>query len=313
MSDNSERPDIWVLICTRNRPELVSDQLEYLWTQLEFIGRVVIVDSSSKNDTKDVIEHQAAAFGERLVYLRSKSGAPRQKNVAMDYVACSQLRPQFVCFLDDDVIPGPAYFKSIRRLFDDNPRVECLGGFDSALPEQPYLRFFEILGLTGSGTKNEILWTGICTLVRPKKDLQVADWVPGGMQSYRWPTIQNHRFDGRFRIHGDEVEFQTRVLRNEQIFVSRLLDVRHRSAQSGKATVSKETMFMDGFRWRLSKLHPKVSRSGVLFSSAALCLGEALLALLRLDAVRLRRSGGHASFLLRTALRIPTDDVVPDL
>jgi GT2 family glycosyltransferase len=271
---------------------------------------ILYVDSSTSSETRLVVEGFRADFGSKLAYVASKIGAPRQKNVGLDHLKRSNFHPDVVCFLDDDIIPGSSYFEVVRQTFRDHPEAQCVGGFDQGLSEARTSGFFRFLGLTGSGQKNEILPTGLCTLSRPKTEFEAAEWVPGGMQSFRWSVVEDQRFDGRFRIHGDEVEFQTRALGNKGIYSSDRLGVLHLGAKSGKSTIARETMFMDGFRWRLAKIHPRVTRQRVVLGTIFLLFGEALRSILPSERVRLRRSLGHLQFLSRLTLRLSTDDHV---
>lgn len=310
MNFKPQLPRLILLVCTKDRPLYVKGQLTKLLDSQSELERIVYVDSSASNETRLVVEAFKADFGSKLEFISSKIGAPRQKNVGLDHLKQSTVHPDVVCFLDDDIIPGSSYFETLRVIFHEHPEAQCVGGFDEGLNETRSSGFFGLIGLTGSGQKNEILPTGLCTLSRPQSEFEAVDWVPGGMQSFRWGVVEDQRFDGRFRIHGDEVEFQTRVLKNKGIYSSDRLGVLHLGAKSGKSTIARETMFMDGFRWRLAQIHPGVKRHRVVVGTILLLFGEALLSIWPSERFRLRKSLGHLQFLARLTLRLSTNDHV---
>lgn len=302
--------EVFVLICTRNRVETIERTLKALTNQLDQISRVIVSDSSENNLTQELCSN-LAEFKGRVTYLRSEYGAPRQKNVALNYCESVTFDEDIVCFLDDDIIPNQNYFRWIRTLFAMNPAVLCLGGFDESARKPLNSRLLSNFGLASFRPEgNQILASGICTVSKPESELVSCDWVPGGMQSFRVSAIRGHRFDQRFRIHGDEVEFQTRVLRNEGIYSSKLLGVNHLAATTGKASRKMEVMYMDGFRLRLAHLHPSVTPSKVIGASFLLAALNLFAGLVGLNTGRLEIATGHIEFLKRLFTGEPTNDVV---
>lgn len=303
-----------LIIPTRNRSHELSKTLSHISTFLSSsLPRTIIIsDSSGDTLTQDVV----ATFSKKLDavdfrYLRAEYGSPHQKNVAIaELLNASGREYDFISFLDDDIEPNPDYFRAINRLFKLHGECICLGGFDRdlAAPKLMFLR--EVFGLDRK-RGGVVLRSGLAIAPRPVEEYQPCMWTPGGMQSIRWGAIKSSTFDGKVRIHGDEVELQLRLRNYGIIACSSLLDVRHRQGQGGKQNVEETTLFLDGFRWRLSKQFPDVvSWVAVLLVTAQMIVFELLFALFTWNGVRVSRAKGHAMFFARLCRGLETQDLV---
>jgi GT2 family glycosyltransferase len=210
---------------------------------------------------------------------------------------------RYVFFLDDDVEPNEDYFSNCIDIFEKNPSIECLGGFDPLAqpPKSGLLATAFFLGSNPEGGK--VLKSGIATTAIPQSELTIVEWVPGGMQSFRAELVANNRFDARIRIHGDDVEFQTRICKPGAIATSSRLPVTHFSETLNKDSIKDETAYMDGFRLRLAReKRSGVTRWAVLYSTLALLIFTLLVGLSTGNKSRLSQTLGHAEFLRRWLL-----------
>ena len=302
---SSNAAPIALIVCTRNRAQELANLLVAFENMAVVPRQIVVVDSSDRllaNQVEAACNRQSML---NVIYIASLYGAPHQKNVGLDFVCQNGIESiEFVAFLDDDVIPHPNYFKNLLKLFGDHDDVFCFGGFDESLVRPKVSRLRMSLGLD-SRMGNVVLRNGLTPASIPTLEFQYCEWVPGGMQTFRKRSVQENRFDGTIRIHGDEVEFQLRLetLGYGRIATSSLLGVEHLGAQTGKTNVRVSTGYLDGFRWRLATDHPRrVKRSSVICSTIILGLGE-----LAFWAVGLRKNGassflGHLDFLGRLVL-----------
>jgi len=296
-----------LICCTRNRPERVFQLLSFLDSGVEVPGLLLFVDSSDSRETQSICEQAWSNINP--IWLSSQPGAPHQKNMGLDWLDKHAFNwsSAAVFFLDDDIEPDLGYFARSVEILNHSVNVGVLGGFDSSLKKERTFTFARrLLGLEDASPGGKLLRSGICTTINPSESLEVVDWVPGGMQTYRGLTIKNNRFDGRIRIYGDEVELQIRLSKEQNAIVatSKLLPVIHHGETIAKDSVALSESFMDGFRWSLAKRYPeRVSKVRVLVTTVALLQAEAIFWAFTREAVHLERAKGHGLFLLRLIFR----------
>lgn len=263
---------------------------------------IVVVDSSADSLTESSCKLLQANFATELVYLRALPGAAHQKNVGLDYLEkrfeLEELKA--VHFLDDDCIPIANYFATCLDIFDTRADAVVVGGFDKNLTKSKRSRLRDLLLLSNGSQDGILLRSGICLVPFPTEDLKQVDWVPGGMQNFRWSAARVTRFDGRVRIYGDEVEIQLRLAAFGSAYVSSGMAVDHASETIAKDSQRVEQSYMDGFRWVLARRYPgRVSKVAVIYSTLALIAGEAIRGWVNGDGLARTRFRGHVDFLGR--------------
>jgi GT2 family glycosyltransferase len=295
-----------LICCTRNRPFRVEQLLAFLQRQQFLPGLVVFVDSSENLETREVCAGSTGRF--RPIWLASAPGAPHQKNVGLNYLESNDFEwdRSAVFFLDDDIEPIENYFKTAIELLNQNTNVGIIGGFDVSLPEKANPSFIRrAMLLDDKSGGGSVLKSGICTTRKPTSRIEAVDWVPGGMQTYRGVAIQHHRFDGRIRIYGDEVEMQLRVSRatNFGIATSKDLAVVHHGEVSQKDNIAVQESYMDGFRWSLAcNSATEVSRIAVVYTTLCLLIAETVFGFIKLSRCHVQKALGHLIFIKRLIL-----------
>ena len=127
----NERPDISAVISTYNRCEMLSVALErLLLQQSEGVSyEVIVVDNNSTDRTREVVERLMGEGHPNLRYVfEPKQGVSYVRNAGL-----RRARAPIVAFADDDVVVARDWIAVIKREFDANPGVDCLGG--RVLPE----------------------------------------------------------------------------------------------------------------------------------------------------------------------------------
>ena len=118
--------DISVVVSTYNRSSLLATTLNSLFEQRDFPGRyeVIVVDNNSSDDTAEVVRRYAGSNNPDLVYVfEPRQGVSHARNTGI-----ANSRAPIVAFVDDDVWVARNWLASIRREFDANPDVVCIGG-----------------------------------------------------------------------------------------------------------------------------------------------------------------------------------------
>lgn len=114
-----------VLISTYNRSGLLHRTLESLRQQVSARNwDVIVVDNNSTDETRQVIEAQAATFPVPLFYLFE----PKQgKSVALN-TGLQRTRADVVLFTDDDVLVDPGWLDAACDPMETNTRLAYTGG-----------------------------------------------------------------------------------------------------------------------------------------------------------------------------------------
>ena len=127
------QPDLSVVICTYNRPELLRLALTTLLRQSvpNFDYEVVVVDNNSTPETRAVVD-ELAQTDPRIRYVRET----RQGNAYARNTGVEEARAPIIAFLDDDVSVREGWVEIIQRTFKET-NADFIGG--KVLPrwEQP--------------------------------------------------------------------------------------------------------------------------------------------------------------------------------
>ncbi|HEY3579516.1 MAG TPA: glycosyltransferase [Pyrinomonadaceae bacterium] len=131
MSEQTEIPDISVVITTYNRADLLAATLQGLFVQ-ETGGvryEIVVVDNNSTDNTRQVVESFCDRGGPVLRYVfEPRQGVSHGRNAGV-----TAARASIIAFTDDDVVPTPGWVAQIKRAFDKHKHIDVLGG--KILPE----------------------------------------------------------------------------------------------------------------------------------------------------------------------------------
>lgn len=129
----NDAPDLSVLICTYNRPELLRLALTSLLRQApaNLTYEVVVIDNNSTPETRAVVD-EIAQSDSRVRYVRET----RQGNAYARNTGVAEARAPIVAFLDDDVTVRDHWVELIGRKFKES-NADFIGG--KVLPrwEQP--------------------------------------------------------------------------------------------------------------------------------------------------------------------------------
>ncbi len=102
----------------------MSSALAALQTQTGGVRyEVILVDNNSTDDTREVVRQQLDHFPNLRYVFEPRQGLPHARNAG---VLASQA--PLVAFTDDDVEVGPEWVSTIKRIFDEHPDVDMIGG-----------------------------------------------------------------------------------------------------------------------------------------------------------------------------------------
>ena len=123
-----------VIICTRNRAQSLRSVLRDLAASsvpAHLRWELIVVDNGSSDDTRHVVESEAASFPVPLRYIFEPSkGLSRARNTGV-----SHAEADILAFTDDDVEVGPDWLRSIVAPFEDPECGVVAGRIRPRLPE----------------------------------------------------------------------------------------------------------------------------------------------------------------------------------
>lgn len=120
-------PALSVIICTRDRCELLQRTLEFLSRQTladREVFEIVVVDNGSRDQTRLVVEtfKEKASIPLRYLFVE-KPGLARARNTGLAS-SCGEI----VVFTDDDMIFPEDWLERIRNRFRERPAPACVTG-----------------------------------------------------------------------------------------------------------------------------------------------------------------------------------------
>lgn len=127
----AERYEITVVISTYNRSGMLAGALDSVLGQESegTLYEVIVVDNNSTDQTRDVVESYIAKGHKNLRYiLEPKQGVSYVRNTGI-----AEARAEIIAFADDDVRVTKDWIAKIKRVFDQHPEIDCIGG--KVLPE----------------------------------------------------------------------------------------------------------------------------------------------------------------------------------
>lgn len=115
-----------LIICTFQRPRALSTLLKSVKKQSLYPDEIVIVDGSIDNQTSSSIDFQGI---KNCLYFKvdeSNRGLTKQRNFGIDRVSKTS---EIICFLDDDTVLEPDYFKNLISTYETFPKASGVSGY----------------------------------------------------------------------------------------------------------------------------------------------------------------------------------------
>ena len=206
-------PEWSVLICTRDRPELLAQTLGALAGQTKDGFPITIVDQSSGSNP--LLSARAEADPGFTVIQDPGRGLSRARNIGWRSISSPWL-----AILDDDCIPEPDWGEQIDRAIAAHPEASMLSGHvgtgplpsDDYLPATPSLVEREET-LRGRWTMPWKIGLGVCLIVRRDAVAAIGGWDERlGTGATDFPASDDMDFNYRF-LRSGRVAYVTPAIR----------------------------------------------------------------------------------------------------
>lgn len=188
--------NISLIICTRNRREILIQNLSLFADQFCDGDEIIIVDSS---DEPQNIGCENFRFIKSIIrYYHTSPGLPLQRNYGID-----KAKKSLVMFLDDDIYLFPDVLKQIRVFFEKHIDIAAVTGAlsEKVLPSKGMRTFQYLFGklfFTSYFGRMALTPGGLPVLALDNERSHLAKFLRGGFSVYRKNVFDRIRFDEYF-------------------------------------------------------------------------------------------------------------------
>ena len=230
------RLQLSVVICTKDRPELLATCLESLRSQTRRPDEVLVVDASA-TPARDATDRLARNLpGCRVALIGSAPGLPRQRNLGARTTTGS-----VVVYLDDDVVLEAGYLAAVARTFEDDGSGQ-IGGVGGAqvpdpTPRERFLRRVACrLFLLDTYGRGIVKRSGRPDHAFSPRSRMEVECLSGCNMAYRREVLDALSFDERLDGYalGEDLQFSYRVSRRWKLVLTPEARLDHRHAGGGR-------------------------------------------------------------------------------
>ena len=189
--------NISLIICTRNRKDILIHNLDLFVDQLCVNDEIIIVDSSDQPNeigNKDIPRAKSV-----IRYYHTRPGLPLQRNYGIE-----RATRDLIMFLDDDIYLYTETLEQIRIFFKQNRDIAAVTGAlsERILPSKEVRLFQYVFGklwFTSYFGKNSLTPGGLPVLSLDTAKTHPAKFLRGGFSVYRRNVFDKIRYDEHFK------------------------------------------------------------------------------------------------------------------
>ncbi len=273
------------IVCTYNRCDSLQRLLNAIQNQTVYPDEVLIIDGSEGADTERMLER---GHYPNLKYYRvheKNRGLTLQRNYGIGKVGDNI---DFVCFLDDDIVPENEYFEELLKTYKEKPDAIATGGWikdetiwrNVATTYSPEFDEFLIDGYVRKLGQRNVLRKRLGLLsplppgfmpefshgfstgfLPPSGKIYEVEYFMGGVSSYKKSIFQEIKFAKKFAGYGlyEDMDFCLRASGLGKLYVNTSAKVAHLHEELGRPDYHKygKMVIENGYYvWRLKYNNP---------------------------------------------------------
>lgn len=246
-----------LIVCTYKRPDALLKLLRSVKIQEVRPDEVLIIDGSPDLKTSEALKAETD-FKLRYFQVEKKDrGLTKQRNFGIAHVKPDS---EVICFLDDDIILTPTYFKNLLETYRNKPDAVGVGGYivDEVSWVKGGSEAFEEFAIEGFkrklGSRNVLRKRfGLLSdrppgvmpdfsngfsigFLPPTGKIYSVEFFMGGVASYRKDLFQEITFSQYFEGYGlyEDMDFCLRASRFGQLYVNTAAKLYHHHEASGR-------------------------------------------------------------------------------
>ena len=287
MTGKEKEKKFSLIVCTYSRPASVIRLMDSVKEQSIYPFEILIIDASEDRETERELEKRSYSS---LVYYNvdeSHTGLTRQRNYG---VRKAHPSTEIICFLDDDIVLEPDYFKSLIETYKLKPDALAVGGaineeilwkrikkdYEASYDEFIFDGYVRKLGSRNVLRKRLGLLSdkppgfmpefshGFSTgFLPPSGKIYPVEFFMGGVSSYQRSLLQKIYFSAYFEGYGlyEDMDFCLKASKFGKLYVNTGARVFHLHHQSGRPDYFKygNMVIRNGwYVWRLKHPSPGI-------------------------------------------------------
>lgn len=267
------------------RPQALLTLLQSVNEQSLYPDDILIIDGSTNNDTKTILEENPF---KNLRYYKvddSQRGLTKQRNYGINQVGDAI---DVVCFLDDDIVLEPDYFKQLLSTYTICSNALAVGGyitnevqwevsdgkhrkdkfyFDGYMRNEPS-RFklrqpFGLLPDVAPGYMPTFSHGRSVSFLPPSGKTYQVEQIMGGVSSYKKEVFNTHKFSDYFVGYGlyEDADFSLRIAKKGDLYINTNARLAHYHDASGRPNQFKygKMVLRNGwYVWRVKYQNPSL-------------------------------------------------------
>lgn len=249
-----------LIICTYLRPKALGGLLDSVNEQSLYPDEILIIDGSTTDETGKAIEQRADKNLSYYLVPNEQRGLTRQRNYGIERV---NITTEVVCFLDDDTILEPDYFKELISSYTLFPDALGVGGYitnevvwKKLQPNQaPSLNEFAYDGWVRKEGSRFVLRKKLgldsnlppayfpefghgrsVSFLPPSGRTYPTQQLMGGVSSFKREVFGKLKFSTYFEGYGlyEDADFTLRVSKTGKLYVNTAARLGHFHEESGR-------------------------------------------------------------------------------
>jgi GT2 family glycosyltransferase len=268
------------------RPLSLLRLLESVKTQSRYPNEIIIVDGSTNDETKEILEINSFL---NLIYFQvnqEQRGLTKQRNFGIKNIAKDS---EIICFLDDDTILENNYFDELLKTHLLFPKALGIGGYITNETQwepiaQDYhpkfnefvydgwkqndgvrFRLRKFLGLDSDlkpGYMPEFSHGRSVSFLPPSGKIYQVEQLMGGVSSFKKVVFDKYHFSTYFEGYGlyEDADFTLRISKQGELYINTNAKLSHHHDQSGrpnKYNYGKMVIRNGWYVWRVKHPEPK--------------------------------------------------------
>jgi glycosyltransferase involved in cell wall biosynthesis len=275
-----------LIVCTYMRPLALLSLLNSVKQQTLYPNEILIVDGSTNDETKLVIEQNSF---KNLKYFKVKEvdrGLTKQRNFGIDKVSEDI---EVVSFLDDDIILTNTYFEELISTYSIKPDALAVGGyitnevnweptispkqnnkyyFDGWMRSEPlrfrFRRRFGLLPDAQPGFFSSFSHGRSVSFLPTSRKIYEVEQIMGGVSSYKKSVFKTIKFSSYFEGYGlyEDADFSLRLAKIGNLYVNTRAQLEHHHETSGRPNKYKygKMVIINGwYVWRVKYPNPSIN------------------------------------------------------
>ncbi|WP_268847673.1 glycosyltransferase family 2 protein [Flavobacterium aestivum] len=274
-----------LIICTYMRPKPLLKLLESVKEQSLYPDEILIIDGSTNVETEVILKENQFKHLDYFFVPAEHRGLTKQRNYGVKRVGSEM---EVICFLDDDTVLEPDYFKNLLETYKLFPEALGVGGYINNETK------WECVGVNYMPKLNEFYFDGwkrkdgsrfilrkklkldsdcppgfspsfshgrsVGFLPSSNKIYQVEQLM-GGVSSFRKSVFEKFSFSNYFEGYGlyEDADFTLRVSKSGNLYLNTAAQLSHYHAESGRPNQYKygKMVVRNGwYVWRIKNPTP---------------------------------------------------------